>query len=363
VSGNRFVNGSGATVQLRGVNLSGMELSSVGGSKDPWGFSGFGTSAGSNGVAGTVPDDTYMLSQHVNVVRIPLNEESWLGYANNQGVNPDTLSNYVLTVEKAVAKYTADGIYVILDLHWSAPGANLAGQQQYMADSDHAVSFWTSVASAFKNNPAVLFDLYNEPHLGDASMPDAHPALNAILRNGGNYGTTAFNLGFNVSSQNGNYSGGWSFAGFQTMLEAVRATGATNVVLMGGDGWSNDETWWTTNPPTDTLSPAQIAISHHDYPQGLNYDLGDNPSATEAMLNAPGVPVVFTEMGENNDTSTSWFTTELPLIDAQGYSAVGWALNPADNYGGPNLLQSFTPPSATMTSAGIAYFSWTINHK
>ena len=320
VSGNRLVNGSGATVQLRGVNMSGLELSSILGSGDPWGYSGFGTSSG------TIPDDTFIRAQKCNVVRLPLNEESWLGYPNSSGTNPDPSGNYVSVVKKSVAQYTADGLYVIVDLHWSAQGSAPANAQQMMADSDHSITFWTSVANAFKDNPAVIFELYNEPH--DIS--------NAVVSGGG---------------------GGW--AGYQQMLDAVRATGATNVVLMGGTAWSNDESWWTSNRPVDALN--QIAAAHHDYNQGLTYDIGTNPTAATAMLNAPGVPVVITETGDSNSGS-SYISAVLSTADAQGYGVVAWALNPADSFGAPNLLQSFTPPTAATTTSGAPYFNWTLSH-
>ena len=322
VSGNRFVNGSGATVQLRGVNMSGLELSSILGSGDPWGYSGFGTSSG------TIPDDTFIRAQKVNVVRLPLNEESWLGYANSSGSNPDPSGNYVAVVKKSVAQYTADGLYVIVDLHWSAQGSAPANAQQMMADSDHSIAFWTSVANAFKDNPAVIFELYNEPH--DIS--------NATVSGGG---------------------GAW--AGYQQMLNAVRATGATNVVLMGGTAWSNDETWWTSNPPHDTLSPGQIAMAHHDYCGASQYNVTSNLDATIQMLNGPGVPAVFTETGDNNNGS-SCLSAILPAGDRYGWGMIGWALNPADSFGAPNLLQSFTPPTATTTTSGAYYFNWTLSH-
>jgi hypothetical protein len=300
--------------------MSGLELSSILGSGDPWGYSGFGTSSG------TIPDDTFIRAQKCNVVRLPLNEESWLGYPNSSGTNPDPSGNYVSVVKKSVAQYTADGLYVIVDLHWSAQGSAPANAQQMMADSDHSITFWTSVANAFKDNPAVIFELYNEPH--DIS--------NAVVSGGG---------------------GGW--AGYQQMLDAVRATGATNVVLMGGTAWSNDESWWTSNRPVDALN--QIAAAHHDYNQGLTYDIGTNPTAATAMLNAPGVPVVITETGDSNSGS-SYISAVLSTADAQGYGVVAWALNPADSFGAPNLLQSFTPPTAATTTSGAPYFNWTLSH-
>lgn len=55
-------------------------------------------------------------------------------------------------------------IYGILDLHWTAPGSQVAFEQQPMPDQDHSPAFWSSVASTFKSKPAVVFDLFNEPY-------------------------------------------------------------------------------------------------------------------------------------------------------------------------------------------------------
>ncbi len=54
---------------------------------------------------------------------------------------------------------------VILDLHWSNKGSlsNSAGQQ-VMADT-YSIQFWTQVANAYKYDPAIIFELYNEPHV------------------------------------------------------------------------------------------------------------------------------------------------------------------------------------------------------
>lgn len=361
---NKLIDQNGNVVQLRGVNMSGMEFSSVGGSTDPWGYSGFGTAAGSTGVAGTIPNIAYLLSQKVNSVRIPVNQESWLGYSNAQGVNPDPLNNYQVTLKKVVSTYEAAGLYVILDLHWSAQGNNVAGQQQVMADTSHSVAFWTSVASTFSNAPATLFELYNEPHLEtDSSFTPlccSAPSANTVLNSGGNYGLS-FIQGYRGSIVNS--VSGWGIAGYQTMLNAVRATGAKNVVLMGGTTYSNDETWWTSNKPTDSVSPAQIGEAHHNYNQGLTYDLVTNNAAAVSMLNAPGVPVVVTEGGDSN-TSSSYITPLMAACDAQGYGFLAWAANPAAGFGVPNLTQTWnnSAGTATLTTSGTAFFNWTLNH-
>jgi len=65
---------------------------------------------------------------------------------------------------KLVNNLQAAGFYVILDLHWSAPGSQIALSQNPAPDEDHSPAFWSSVASTFGSDGGVLFDLYNEPY-------------------------------------------------------------------------------------------------------------------------------------------------------------------------------------------------------
>src|SRR4029078_12624316 len=117
------------------------------------------------------------------------------------------------------------GLYVVLDLHWSAPsatlimGASSGNQLVRMAFADHAMDFWTSVATTFKSDPMVLFDLFNEPIL-DASDGTNGPVGDA---------SAAWNCWLNGCS-----AGSGMLAGMQQMLSAVRATGATQIVVVGG---------------------------------------------------------------------------------------------------------------------------------
>src|SRR4029077_1430616 len=102
-----------------------------------------------------------MVAWHIDVVRIPLNESCWLGLST---VEPQfggvayraAVTGYVKRLHKA-------GLYVILDLHWSAPGSQPTEGQAFMPDLDHSPAFWRSVAGTFKSDPAVLFDAFNEP--------------------------------------------------------------------------------------------------------------------------------------------------------------------------------------------------------
>ncbi len=104
-----------------------------------------------------------MLSWKINIVRLPMNEDCWLGI-NGEPSSGVSASQYRQNIINYVNLLTSNGMHVILDLQWTAPGSNKATGQLPMPDADHAPSYWSSVASTFKGYGSVLFDLYNEPY-------------------------------------------------------------------------------------------------------------------------------------------------------------------------------------------------------
>ena len=137
------------------------------------------------------------------------------------------IASYVSTIHQA-------GLYVILDLHWNAPGSVAAAAQQPMPDADHAVDFWKSVAATFSSDPAVVFDLYNEPFLYGSYMQDANGDPWACWLNG--CGLNQYLTGGNPYTQ----SATWNAVGMQTLVNTIRAVGAKNALMVGGLDWSND---------------------------------------------------------------------------------------------------------------------------
>lgn len=301
VSGNHFTNAAGTPIRLFGVNHSGSEYACIQG----WGiFEGPTTDAAVATIA----------SWHVNAVRVPLNEDCWL---NINGVNPaygganyqNAIVNYVNTLHR-------HNIYAIVDLHWSAPGTQAATGQKNMADADHSPAFWQSVATTFKNDPAVVFDLYNEPYGVD---------WNCWL--------------------NGCTTPGYQTAGMQSLVNAVRSTGATQPIMVGGLQWANDLTGWLAHKPSDPLN--SIAASIHLY----NF----NACVTTACWNsvfapiAAQGPVVTGEMGEN-DCAHGFIDQYMAWADVTGVSYVGWTWNVWSCGGGPALITDY---NGTPTGFGI----------
>lgn len=367
--GNHLVDGNGNTLQLRGVNVSGLEAGSILGAPHPWDWSNVVSSSDSE------PDWLAIAAWKVNAVRLPLNEASWLGLtttdADGSTRSADPGGDYQATVIKSVNDAIAAGLYVILDLHWSAPAGFSPNAQNPFMDSDHSLAFWTSVANTFKSNPAVLFEPFNEPflykpgassHGAFATVADANQAI----RDGGliaeNYFTT-------INGNAAAISAGWQIVGYQDAIDTIRATGATNVLILGGQGYDNDESWWTQYPPSD--SAGQLALTYHAYGGTFGYQpTGGSPQYTAAqsiaVLNAPGVPVILTEAGGpvGPGADTSFMSALLSLVDAQGWSITAWTWNPWNgaNAGANTLIQDITNYTPTI-GEGEVYQNWTLNHR
>lgn len=322
VSGDHFIDGTGKTIQLRGVNVSGLEFVAVQGwdPANPWG-----------GQAGpTTPNWTAMKSWDINVVRLPLNEASWLGYecvdATGEKHDPDPGHNYQATVKQAVSAATAAGLYVIIDLHWTAPKNFCPLAQNPMADADNSLNFWKSVATTFKADTNVMFELFNEPYMYWLATPNT--AWQTEMQGGS---ITQYVTG--GTPYQSAYT--WKVASMQDMLNTVRATGATNPVLVAGINWAGDLSQWLANKPTDPLH--QMAAVWHAYPAygttwgSAAYALPGGGSSSydnaQSILSA-GIPVFITESGDKNSAGTSgapFESTLLPWADKAGASYLGWA--------------------------------------
>jgi endoglucanase len=331
VSGNKLLDASGNTVILRGINRSGTEYSCV---------QGHGIFDGEVDQAAI----TAMKSWKVNAVRVPLNEACW----NAESYVPAAFAgtNYINGVKSFVSLLNSNGLAVILDLHWTdgdyTGNANAATTcvnnggteseafcQKPMPDAAQAIPFWTSVANTFKGNNSVLLDLFNEPFVDQAA------------------GATA---GWTCWLNGGTCSGiTYQVAGMQAMVNAVRSTGATNVLLLGGVTWSNDLTQWLAHEPTDP--DHNLVASWHSY----NFNACSNQSCWTSQIQpvAAQVPVVTGEMGEN-DCAGGYINQLMPFLDSIGVSYMGWAWNADFNCSsGPSLITDYVP--GTPTAFGAAY--------
>jgi endoglucanase len=306
IAGNHFVNGSGQTVRLLGVDHAGTEYACEQG----WGYSN-----GVDSPADAAADAAAIAAWHANAVRIPLNEDCWLGINGEPAYGSQ--SGYQQTVESYVAALNADGIYAILDLHWSAPDAVVADGQRPMPD-DHSAAFWTSVASTFKSNPAVVFDAFNEPYSPAADGYTNYPVSWNCWENGGcSLPTTADGTTPGSST--------YTAVGMQQLVTAIRNTGATQPIMLGGLAYSNDLTGWLANEPHDPDD--QLAASVHIYEGNACGDTSCWGSQVASV--AAQVPVVIGEFGQNPTSSCAatddqFDNTLMNWADQSGVSYLAW---------------------------------------
>jgi hypothetical protein len=294
-----------------------------------------------------------MKTWNVNAVRVPLNEDCWLNINGVSASYGGTL--YQSAISDYVNLLVGSGMVVILDLHWSAPGTEPATGQLPMADADHSTTFWSQVAAAFASNGSVIFDLYNEPYITDWGC----------WVSGG-------------SCANDGNGAAYTAAGMATLLQAVRAAGAQNVVILGGLGYSTDFSQWVQSvnsipslaAPLNGIGLDNVAASWHAYdfnseqsgcPSqynsysgtcGTGLQTATATSITDVM--AAGFPVVMGESGisayqNSNPFSAAqitdletWYRSLLTYVGGpggQGQSFLAWDWN---TDGSPYLLTDYT---------------------
>jgi len=340
VNGGKILSAnSGCTVRLKGVDVDSLEYNST----------------GDNVILNTVAEA--VTAWNANVIRLPLSQDYWFGCGSN-------ISNYQALVDGIVNFCLSNNAYVLLDLHWSGNqtgstdpcGAGWgndhtlnSGHQLNMPD-DNSVTFWSSVAARYANNPAVLFDLYNEPH--------DDPWL--TWRNGGTSGS------------------GFHTPGLQALLNTIRNTGANNVVVAGGLNWAYDLTGIVNNSCgsvpcalTETSTGNGIIYATHIYPWKGTGAYWTPTDGNTYIAVAGQYPIFVGEFGEGGTTAASatitgftpdpdvngaWMGTVLSWMDSLGISGTAWDMNTGSS---PILITDWAyTPSAW---EGVTVKSWLSN--
>ena len=304
VRGNHLVGPKGHTVRLTGVNRSGAEYACAEG----WGIWDGPTNSNTAILA--------MAAWRINAVRIPLNEDCWLGINGVKRAYSGTayrsaIANYVTRLERF-------GMTPVLNLHFSAPGRHIPDDQTPMADEAHSPAFWHSLAGYFSKDHRVLFDLFNEPY--PDSNKDTKAAWSCVLAGGTCPGVP------------------YRTAGMQQLVNIVRAAGATQPLLIGGPQYAGDLDRWLQYAPHDPLR--QLVASIHIYEP--NWAPCDTLACWDSQIArvAAKVPVVEGEIGSKNCTARS-ITPLLDWSDAHGVSYLAWAWNVGSCRGEPSLITSY----------------------
>jgi hypothetical protein len=316
--GNRLVDTSGATVILHGVNNAGPAYACI---------QGWGIFEGPSNAASVLA----IKSWRTNSVRVPLNEDCWLAI---NGVLPQySGATYRQAIVNYVNLLNQNGLYAILDLHWSAPGTTRATGQEPMPNRDHSVDFWSSVAATFTGNERVIFEPFNEP------WPDGNRDSVAAW--------TCWRDGCVVPAGNNNQRipyPAYQAAGMQEIVTAIRATGATNLIALGGVQWSTSLSRWLAYKPSDPLN--NLAAAWHIY----NFN-GCNDTAcwqSHAGVVTAQVPLIATEIGVNNCDAVH-LNAVMSFLESHSASYLGWTWNTwGASCSSISLITSYTTGAPTV---------------
>jgi hypothetical protein len=275
VSGNTICTADGRAHLFHGVDRPSLEWSSGGDSLSP-------------------ADFKLMASWNANVVRIALNQDFWIA------ASPLFDPNYADMVDAAIAWAESEGMDVILDLHWSdggVLGSCLSSPdtcQQEMPDTN-SVTFWSDVATRYRNDGRVMFELYNEPH----------------------------DVSWSIWKSGGATSDGFQAVGMQQLYDTVRAAGAENLVIIGGLDWAYD----LSGVPANRINGYNIIYATHPYNTAgrrtYNWD------KSWGFLTETD-PVIVTEFGNSNDATcaTDYDAALIAYADAHAVSWTAWAWYP-----------------------------------
>jgi len=295
VSGHRLLDDAGRRVQFHGVNRSGTEYACVQG----WGiFDGPSSDASIRAIA----------RWKVNAVRIPLNEQCWLGI--NGVKRAYSGARYRRAIVRYVARLRRHGIYAELSLMWAAPGHLSAHYQPAAPDADHSPAMWRSMARTFRRRRDVVLAPWGE------TTVNAECFLNG---GGGECGAT-----FGPTPQT------YRVAGMQQAVSVMRGAGYRGVIAIPGLSYANDLSQWLSHRPRDPLR--QLVAEAHVY--GKNSC--DTPRCFDATLApvAKRVPLIFGETGETYDASScghAHIARIMDWADAHQVGYLAWTWNTWDN--------------------------------
>ncbi|MBI1331739.1 MAG: cellulase family glycosylhydrolase [Armatimonadetes bacterium] len=304
VKGNQILNDKGKPVILRGVNCASLEWSSDG--------------------EGHILDTVKVAVNDwkVNHIRLPLSQDRWFGKAPEQ---KDDGVAYRALVKQVVDWCSSNSCYVMLDMHWNNAGEWGKNIGQHQMPDMYTLDFWKDCAKTYRNNPAVFFDLYNEPH--DVSWE--------IWRNGGTVEETK-----GPGARQGQFKPvTYQTPGMQGLLDAVRSVGARNLVIAGGLDWAYDLSGFLKGfQLKDSKGGQGVVYACHDYPIK-----GDSIEKYLEKLDAalPTIPIIMSEFGSENrgdkvNDPNPWVERMLKEWDTRKCNWTAWDLHPA---AGPCLLQ------------------------
>lgn len=274
----------------------------VGVSRPPLGYAAADPRMSGATMAG---DFARIRSWRANTVRIEVSQNFWVPTA--RWYDPA----YPGRVEEAVRAARAAGLSVILALQTSDRGDPdypgdifRSNPQQEMADVNHSLPFWRDLATRFKGDGGVIFELYSEPFY----IPHGKKSNWDLWLNGG-----VVPAGTVYDEPRKSFRA----AGMQQLYDEVRKAGANNLVIVGGTHWG----YLLDGVPAHRVKGHNIAYAAHPW------DWPDKQPATwqqDWAFLAATDPVILSEIG-NYNCQSGYMEKVLDKADELKLSWIAWA--------------------------------------
>ena len=177
---------------------------------------------------------------HMNALRLPISNWIYTQFP----------TEYMSQLDQVVHDANAAGLYVVLDLHDNPKGGSPYTSKDSTLPKTEDATFWKVIAAHFKTNPMIMYDLYNEP---------IEPNWDVWLHGGGKT------------------SDGAPIVGMQDLVDAIRSTGAEQVIIVepgsagGKSNKGNDSTsiaeegGWSNFPIDHAINDSNVMYSLHVY--------------------------------------------------------------------------------------------------
>lgn len=254
-----------------------------------------------------------------NIIRLPVKEQYWF--------DPDLGTAYRELVDNVIMLAANRGAYVLLDLH------------RFRAPKQKHVDFWKDAAARYKDHPAVIFDLFNEPH--GISWE--------VWKNGGfvnDKDAPADEDAFLTAEEKVLNTKGFHSVGMQALIDAARSTGAKNIVVVGGLDWAYDASGFVKGFALDEHGGNGLMIATHIYAAKRDW-------AGKVLAVADKYPVIVSEFGANTqkftfipaeaqEDATTWVPRVFGFIQQHHFHWTAFSFHPG---AGPKMLNGwdYTP--------------------
>ena len=251
----------------------------------------------------TLEDIRFIKQSGFNSIRVPFNYRLFV-----TDTDPPRLEGPGYELLDRVVKWsTAEGLYVILDMH-AAPGGqtgdNIDDSWGYpflfesTQDQELTVRIWQELARRYKDEPNVLgYDLLNEPIPQFFDTPKLFPKLEPLYRK---------------------------------IVAGIRQVDRSHIIFLGGAQW--DTNFKVFGPPFDS----QLAYTFHKYWMDVKQEELQEYVDFSTHYN---VPVWLGETGENKD---DWIESFRKLLEKNN---IGWCFWPYKKLDAASCIVSIDPPA------------------